>query len=135
MFSVRHLNHSYFTIGTNNDISIYFAATTSPLCAKAFWNSFSKIVRRFDYVSSENACRIKSVPCLHGIRDCKSDDRTSRFVSLDSSRENCRKLYEIHVFEPTGLDSCYIDLDLDSPDFLKAFLRSGMINQDDKTHL
>jgi len=40
-------------------------------------------------------------PRLHGIRDCKSDDRTSR------------------------LDSCYIDLNLDSLDLLKAFLRQA----------
>lgn len=37
-----HINHSYFKTGTDNDVSIYFAATRSPLIyTKVFWNSFS----------------------------------------------------------------------------------------------
>jgi len=91
-----------------------------------FWNSFSKIVRRFDYVPSENACRIKSVPCSpsfawHSRLQVWWSYLEIHFFRLES-RELSQIVYEIHVFEPTGLDSCYIDLDLDSPDFLKAFL-------------
>lgn len=91
------LHQSYFKTGIDNDVSIYFAKRRDHLCAylceSVLEFFFQKLYEAIRLCSAcEIARGIKSVlhsPSIasHSI-DCRSDDRVSRFVSLDSIREN-----------------------------------------------